>query len=58
MRRTSAGEPEALLVGKLPGARLKRLGDYTLSLSPPEPFDAELLMPFPLDEQSETVVVA
>ena len=38
--------------------RLKRFGDYTLSLSPPEPFDAELLMPFQLDEQPETVVVA
>ena len=32
--------------------------DYMLSLSPPEPFDAELLMPFQLDEQPETVVVA
>jgi hypothetical protein len=29
----------------------------TLSLSPPEPVDAELLMPFLLDEQSEAVVV-
>jgi hypothetical protein len=38
--------------------RLKRFGDYTLSLNPPEPFDAELLMPFQLDEQPETVVVA
>jgi len=35
-----------------------RFGDYTLSLSPREPFDAELLMPFQLDEQPETVVVA
>jgi hypothetical protein len=35
--------------------RRKRFGDYTLSLSPPEPFDAELLVPFPLDEQSETL---
>jgi len=38
--------------------RLMRFGDYTLSLSPREPFDAELLMPFQLDEQPETVVVA
>ena len=38
--------------------RLKRFGDYTLSLSSPEPFDPELLMPFSLDEQPETVVVA
>ena len=38
--------------------RRQRFGDYTLSLSPPEPFDAELLMPFQLDEQPETVVVA
>ncbi len=38
--------------------RLKRFGDYTLWLSPPEPFDAELLMPFQLDEQPETVIVA
>jgi hypothetical protein len=37
--------------------RLKRFGDYTLSLSAPEPFDADLLMPFPLDEQSEAGVV-
>jgi hypothetical protein len=36
--------------------RLKRFGDYTLSLSPPEPFDSELLVPFALDEQAETVV--
>ena len=38
--------------------RRQRFGDYTLALSPPEPFDAELLMPFQLDEQPETVVVA
>jgi hypothetical protein len=38
--------------------RLKRFGDCTLSLSPPEPFDPELLVPFPLEDQSETVVVA
>jgi TnpA family transposase len=38
--------------------RLKRFGDYTLSLSPPEPFDPELLMPFSLDDQSEADVVA
>jgi hypothetical protein len=38
--------------------RRQRFGDYTLSLSPPEPFDAELLMPSQLDEQPETVVVA
>jgi len=38
--------------------RWQRFGDYTLSLSPPEPFDAELLMPLQLDEQPETVVVA
>jgi hypothetical protein len=37
--------------------RRQRFGDYTLSLSPPEPFDAELLMPFQLD-QPEMVVVA
>jgi hypothetical protein len=38
--------------------RLKRFGDDTLSLSSPEPFDAELAMPFALDEQPETGVVA
>jgi hypothetical protein len=38
--------------------RLKRFGDYTLSLSPQEPFDAELAMPFALDEQPATGVVA
>jgi TnpA family transposase len=38
--------------------RLKRFGDYTLSSTAPEPFDPELLVPFPLDDQSETVVVA
>jgi Tn3 transposase DDE domain len=38
--------------------RLKRFGDYTLSLNQPEPFDTELPMPFPLDEQPETGVVA
>jgi TnpA family transposase len=38
--------------------RLKRFGDYTLSLSSPEPFDAELAVPFALDEQPETGVVA
>jgi hypothetical protein len=38
--------------------RQQRFGDYTLSLIPPEPFGAELLMPFRLDEQPETVVVA
>ena len=36
--------------------RLKRFGDYTLSLSSPEPFDPELLMPFALDEQADVVV--
>jgi hypothetical protein len=35
---------------------LKRFGDYTLALNPPEPFDTELVMPFALDEQSEVVV--
>jgi TnpA family transposase len=37
---------------------LKRFGDYTLSSTAPEPFDPELLVPFPLEDQSETVVVA
>jgi hypothetical protein len=37
---------------------LKRFGDYTLSLSSPEPFDAELAMPFALDKQPKTGVVA
>ena len=36
--------------------RLKRFGDYTLSLSAPQPFDSELLVPFALDEQAEIVV--
>ena len=38
--------------------RLKRFGDYTLSLSAPEPFDTELLMPLALDDQTEAGVVA
>ncbi len=38
--------------------RLKRFGDYSLSLSIPEPFDPELLMPFPLDEQRQADVGA
>jgi hypothetical protein len=38
--------------------RLKRFGDYTLSVSSPEPFDTELLMPFALDDEREAAVVA
>ena len=38
--------------------RLKRFGDYTLSLSAPEPFEPELLMPFPPDEQTDSVLRA
>jgi hypothetical protein len=38
--------------------RLKRFGDYALSLSSPEPFDIELVMPFPLEEQAHASVVA
>ncbi len=38
--------------------RLKRFGDYTLSLNLPEPFDTELLMPFALDDQPDAEVVA
>ena len=35
--------------------RLKRFGDYTLSLSPLEPFDAELILPFNLDDAEKPV---
>jgi hypothetical protein len=38
--------------------RVKRFGDYTLSLSPSEPFDAELLMPFPLENIDESTANA
>ncbi len=29
--------------------RLKRFGDYTLSMSTPDPFDTDLVVPFPLE---------
>jgi TnpA family transposase len=33
--------------------RLKRFGDYTLSMSSPDPFETDLVVPFPLEDAAE-----
>jgi hypothetical protein len=38
--------------------RLKRFGDYTLSMSSPEPFDTDLVVPFPLEDTQESAATA
>jgi len=38
--------------------RLKRFGDYTLSMSSPDPFDSELVVPFPLEDTQEPAASA
>jgi len=38
--------------------RLKRFGDYTLSMTSPEPFDTDLVVPFPLEDAQESAATA
>ena len=38
--------------------RLKRFGDYPLSMSSPEPFDSDLVVPFPLEDAQESAATA
>jgi len=38
--------------------RLKRFGDYTLSMGSPDPFDTDLFVPFPLDDAQESAATA
>jgi hypothetical protein len=38
--------------------RLKRFGDYTLSMSSPDPFETELVVPFPLEDTQEPAASA
>ena len=38
--------------------RLKRFGDYTLSMSSPDPFDTDLVAPFPLEDAQESAATA
>ena len=38
--------------------RLKRFGDYTLSMGSPDPFDTDLVVPFPLEETQESSATA
>lgn len=38
--------------------RLKRFGDYTLSMSSPEPFETDLIVPFPLEDAKELAASA
>jgi Tn3 transposase DDE domain len=38
--------------------RLKRFGDYTLSMNSPDPFDTELVVPFPLEDTQESAATA
>src|SRR3954454_21874550 len=38
--------------------RLKRFGDYTLSMSSPEPFDTHLVVPFPLEDTLQSAATA
>jgi hypothetical protein len=35
--------------------RLKRFGDSTLSMSSPDPFETDLVVPFPLEDAQESV---
>ena len=38
--------------------RLKRFGDYTLSMGSPDPFDTDLVVPFPLEDAQESAATA
>jgi hypothetical protein len=38
--------------------RLKRFGDCTLSMGSPDPFDTDLVVPFPLDDAQEPSATA
>src|SRR5579859_1165829 len=38
--------------------RLKRFGDYTLSMTSPDPFDTDLVVPFPLEDAQESSATA
>jgi len=38
--------------------RLKRFGGYTPSMSSPEPFDADLVVPFPREDAQESAATA
>jgi hypothetical protein len=37
---------------------LKWFGDYTLPMTSPEPFDTELVVPFPLEDAQESAATA
>jgi hypothetical protein len=39
-------------------SRLKRFGDYTLSMSSPDPFDTDLVVPFPLEDLQKSTAIA
>ena len=53
---SASSKPTATVVGRKEQAqlspyqtrRLKRFGKYTLSMSTPDPFETELVVPFPL----------
>jgi TnpA family transposase len=38
--------------------RLKRFGDYTLSLGAPDPFETDLIVPFPIEETPQPAAIA
>ena len=38
--------------------RLKRFGDYPLSMGSPDPFDTHLVVPFPLDDAQDSAATA
>jgi len=38
--------------------RLKRFGDYTLSLGAPDPFETDLVVPFPIEETAQPAATA
>ena len=38
--------------------RLKRFGDYSLSMNSPDPFETELVVPLPLEDAQEPAVSA
>ena len=38
--------------------RLKRFGDYSLSMGSPDPFDTALVVPFPLDDAQDSAATA
>jgi len=37
---------------------LKRFGDYTLSMTSPDPFDTDLVVPFPLEDAQDSAATA